>query len=36
MTPSNIGPMMCQISAKVSRVERPIAAGCLVEPRIGR
>ena len=35
ITPSNIGPMMSQISAKVSRVLPPIAAGCLVEPRIG-
>ena len=36
MTPANIGPMMSQISANVSRVLAPIAAGCFVEPRIGR
>jgi hypothetical protein len=36
ITPWNIGPMMSQISAKVTRVLAPIAAGCLVEPRIGR
>ncbi len=36
MTPWNIGPMMSQISANVSRVLLPIARGCLVEPRIGR
>jgi hypothetical protein len=36
ITPANIGPMMFQISAKVTRVLSPMAAGCLVEPRIGR
>lgn len=36
MTLRNIGPMKSQISAKVSSVLRPSAAGCFVEPRIGR
>ncbi len=36
ITDRNIGPMYSQISANVSGVPIPSAAGCLVDPRMGR